>query len=142
MFQWLSLGDLLNCSSRRQPFCRQFDCDNSYFQRVNYCCSVLTWIWPMETLIYCLCGRIAKLPCRAVRYSEWIRIVSIRSIYRNLNISLYMPRFLRSVRLALHPAQAINPDISYGFVARRRKRAWIAYSRPSQHKAALRQKSS
>ena len=27
---------------------------------------------------------------------------------RNLNIFPYMPRFLRSVRLALHPAQRIN----------------------------------
>jgi len=44
-----------------------------------------------EPLINCLCGRIAAL--RGAR---------------NLNIFLYMPRFLRSVRLALHPAQAIN----------------------------------
>ena len=44
-----------------------------------------------ETLINCLCGRIAAL--RGAR---------------NLNIFQYMPRFLRSVRLALHPAQAIN----------------------------------
>jgi hypothetical protein len=45
----------------------------------------------METLINSLCGRIAAL--RGAR---------------NLNIFLYMPRFLRSVRLALHPAQRIN----------------------------------
>ena len=44
-----------------------------------------------ETLIYCLYGRIAAL--RGAR---------------NLNIFLYMSRFLRSVRLALHPAQTIN----------------------------------
>jgi len=44
-----------------------------------------------EALINCLCGRIAAL--RGAR---------------NLNISLYMPRFLRSVRAALHPAQAIT----------------------------------
>ena len=44
-----------------------------------------------ETLINCLSGRIAAL--RGAR---------------NLNIFLYMSRFLRSVRLALHPAQAIN----------------------------------
>jgi len=44
-----------------------------------------------ETLINCLCGRIAAL--RGAR---------------NLDILSYMPRFLRSVRLALHPAQAIN----------------------------------
>ena len=44
-----------------------------------------------ETLINCLCGRIAAL--RGAR---------------NLNIFIYMPRFLRSVRLALHPAQTIN----------------------------------
>ena len=44
-----------------------------------------------ETLINCLRGRIAAL--RGAR---------------NLNIFLYMLRFLRSVRLALHPAQAIN----------------------------------
>jgi len=44
-----------------------------------------------EPLINCLCGRIAAL--RGAR---------------NLNIFLYMPRFLRSVRLALHPTQAIN----------------------------------
>ena len=46
---------------------------------------------PKETLINCLSGRIAAL--RGAR---------------NLNIFLYMPRFLRSVRLALHPAQTIN----------------------------------
>jgi hypothetical protein len=46
-----------------------------------------------ETLINCLCGRIAKL--FAPRGA------------RNLDIFLYMPRFLRSVRLALHPAQTI-----------------------------------
>jgi hypothetical protein len=46
---------------------------------------------PRETLINCLSGRIASL-CGA----------------RNLNIFMYMPRFLRSVRLALHPAQTIN----------------------------------
>jgi len=45
----------------------------------------------METLINCLCGRIAAL--RGAR---------------NLNIFPYMSRFLRSVRLALHPAQTIN----------------------------------
>ena len=45
----------------------------------------------METLINCLRGRIAAL--RGAR---------------NLNIFLYMLRFLRSVRLAFHPAQAIN----------------------------------
>ncbi|MDR0310285.1 MAG: type II secretion system GspH family protein, partial [Acidobacteriota bacterium] len=47
-----------------------------------------------ETLINCLRGRIAKLftLCGA----------------RNLNIFLYMPRPLGSVRLALHPAQTIN----------------------------------
>ena len=45
----------------------------------------------METLINSLCGRI----------------VALRGA-RNLNIFLYMPRFLRSVRLALHPAQTIN----------------------------------
>ena len=45
----------------------------------------------LETLINCLCRRIATL--RGAR---------------NLNIFLYMPRFLRYVRLALHPAQAIN----------------------------------
>jgi len=44
-----------------------------------------------ETLINCLSGRIATL--RGAR---------------NLNIFLYMSRFLRSVRLALHPAQTIN----------------------------------
>ena len=44
-----------------------------------------------ETLINCLCGRIAAL--RGAR---------------NLNIFQYMPRFLRSVRLALHTAQTIN----------------------------------
>jgi len=44
-----------------------------------------------EALINCPCGRIASL--RGAR---------------NLNIFLYMPRFLRSVRLALHPAQAIT----------------------------------
>ena len=44
-----------------------------------------------KTLIYYLCGRIAAL--RGAR---------------NLDIFLYMPRFLRSVRLALHPAQIIN----------------------------------
>ena len=44
-----------------------------------------------KTLINCLCGRIAAL--RGAR---------------NLNIFLYMLRFLRSVRLALHPAQVIN----------------------------------
>jgi hypothetical protein len=32
---------------------------------------------------------------------------------RNLNIFLYMPRFLRSVRLALHPAQRINQHFLY-----------------------------
>jgi hypothetical protein len=45
----------------------------------------------METLIKCPCGRIAAL--RGAR---------------NLDICFYMPRFLRSVRLALHPAQTIN----------------------------------
>ena len=44
-----------------------------------------------EALINRLCGRIAAL--RGAR---------------NLDIFLYMPRFLRSVRLALHPAQTIN----------------------------------
>ena len=44
-----------------------------------------------KTLINCLSGRIAAL--RGAR---------------NLNIFLYMPRFLRSVCLALHPAQTIN----------------------------------
>ena len=44
-----------------------------------------------KALINCLCGRIAAL--RGTR---------------NLDIFLYMPRFLRSVRLALHPAQTIN----------------------------------
>jgi hypothetical protein len=44
-----------------------------------------------ETLINCLGGRIAAL--RGAR---------------NLDISLYMPRLLRSVRLVLHPAQTIN----------------------------------
>ena len=44
-----------------------------------------------KALINCLCGRIAAL--RGAR---------------NLNIFLYKPRFLRSVRLALHPAQTIN----------------------------------
>jgi len=48
-------------------------------------------VFVRESLINCLCGRIATL--RGAR---------------NLNIVLYMPRFLRSVRLALHPAQAIN----------------------------------
>ena len=44
-----------------------------------------------ETLINCLCGRIAAL--RGAR---------------NLNISLYMPRLLRSVRAAQYPAQIIT----------------------------------
>ena len=44
-----------------------------------------------ETLINCLCGRIAAL--RGAR---------------NLNIFLYMPRFLRSVRAAQYPAQTIT----------------------------------
>ena len=44
-----------------------------------------------KALINCLCGRIAAL--RGTR---------------NLDIFLYMPQFLRSVRLALHPAQTIN----------------------------------
>ena len=44
-----------------------------------------------EALSNCLCGRIAAL--RGAR---------------NLNISLYMPRFLRSVRAAQYPAQAIT----------------------------------
>jgi hypothetical protein len=43
-----------------------------------------------ETLNNCLSGRIAAL--RGAR---------------NLDILFYMPRFLRSVRLALHPAQTI-----------------------------------
>jgi len=44
-----------------------------------------------KTLINCLCGRIAAL--RGAR---------------DLDIFRYMPRFLRSVRLALHPTQVIN----------------------------------
>ena len=44
----------------------------------------------METLINCLCGRIATLRGAVT------------------SICTYTPRFLRSVRLALHPAQAIN----------------------------------
>ena len=53
---------------------------------------------PKKALINCLYGRIAAL--RGAR---------------NLDIFLYMPRFLRSVRLALHPAQTINqcfPNVS------------------------------
>ena len=42
-------------------------------------------------MINCLCGRIASL--RGAR---------------NLDYPVDMSRFLRSVRLALHPAQAIN----------------------------------
>jgi len=61
-----------------------------------------------ETLINCLCGRIAKVQCRAVRYSKQVQFVPVCCIYRNLNIFLYMSRFLRSVRLALHPTQTIN----------------------------------
>ena len=52
-----------------------------------------------ETLINCPCGRIAAL--RGAR---------------NLNIFLYMLRFLRSVRLALHPTQTINQ----GFLNRKK----------------------
>ena len=44
-----------------------------------------------ETLIHCLCGRIAVL--RGTR---------------NIGYHVDMSRFLRSVRLAFHPAQAIN----------------------------------
>jgi hypothetical protein len=38
--------------------------------------------------------------------NKWLRgrITALRGA-RNLNIFLYMPRFLRSVRLVLHPAQ-------------------------------------
>ena len=71
-----------------------------------------------ETLINCLCGRIAKLSCRAVRYCQQVQIVPVGSIYRNLNIFLYMPRFLRSVRLALHPAQTINQGFPNGPLAK------------------------
>ena len=46
-----------------------------------------------KALINYLCGQIAAL--RGAR---------------NLDIFLYMPRFLRSVRLALHPAQIINQN--------------------------------
>ena len=52
---------------------------------------LLSGLIPDETLINSPCGRIASL--RGAR---------------NLNIFLYMPRFPRSVRLALHPAQRIN----------------------------------
>ena len=45
----------------------------------------------LETRVNCLSGRIAAL--RGAR---------------NLNIFLYMSRFLGSVRLAIHPAQIIN----------------------------------
>ena len=45
----------------------------------------------METLINCLCGRIAAL--RGTR---------------NLDYTVDMSRLLRSGRLALHPAQTIN----------------------------------
>ena len=45
----------------------------------------------MELLINCLCGRIAAL--RGAR---------------DLDYPFDMSRFLRSVRLALHPAQTIN----------------------------------
>ena len=62
----------------------------------------------METLIYCLSGRIAKVQRRAVRYIQQVLLVPVGCIYRNLNIFLYMSRPLGSVRLALHPAQAIN----------------------------------
>ena len=67
-------------------------------------CKLSFW----ETLINYLCGRIAKLQCRAVRYCQQVQLVPVDTIYRNLNIFLYMSRFLRSVRLALHPAQIIN----------------------------------
>jgi len=52
-----------------------------------------------KTLINCLCGRIAAL--RGAR---------------NIDIFLYIPRFLRSVRLALHPAQTINQHFLRGSV--------------------------
>jgi len=68
-----------------------------------------------ETLINYLSGRIAKLQCRAVRYYQQVQLVPVGSIYRNLNIFLYMSRFLRSVRLALHPAQTINQCFLRGY---------------------------
>jgi len=61
-----------------------------------------------KTLINYLCGRLAKLPCRAVRYTEWMQLISIRCIYHNLNIFQYMFQFLHSVCTAQYSAQAIN----------------------------------
>ena len=52
----------------------------------------------METLINCLCGRIAAL--RGAR---------------NLDYPIDMSRLLRSVRLALHPAQTINQGFLRNF---------------------------
>jgi len=51
----------------------------------------------METLINCLCRRI----------------VALRGA-RNLDYHVDMSRFLRSVRLALHPAQTINQGFHRG----------------------------
>jgi len=59
----------------------------------------------METLINCPCGRIAAL--RGAR---------------NLDYPIDMSRFLRSVRLALHPARIINQGFLILDMNKERKR--------------------